>query len=521
MEAGQVIAGKYRLNRIIGAGGMASVWSATNVFTERQFAIKVLLPQVGRSAEAKKRFLLEAKVSARIDHPNVIEIIDVGQAEDGSLFLVMELLTGASLETALRRQVPPMTMHQLALVMLEVARALTAAHRNGVIHRDLKPTNIFLHQDREGHTLTKVLDFGVSKVLEDESLHALTVAGTVLGSPLYMSPEQAAGASNVDGRTDVFAFGAILFEALCGVRCYDAPNFNALIVAIATTQPRSIDELAPHVPEPLRALVRDCLVSDKKKRTATFSIVVERLEAMLDELEASALRIPSPTVVAPPSDPDATAQMVSLNMSKLGERRRGSDRPPAPPAPAALQPTPVPVSRSRDGSGGAGWATRPSALMAGVFGGAFTRRWWLMAGAGFLGTTFVLGVGFVVVGRAGTAPVAQAPAARAAEPPPAALVAPQPSSGGPVIDVDSLPVAAAQASSVAATGLGKLMVGAAPGWYEVVLDGVPRGATPLPPLDVPTGPHEVECRPPGGKARVAKVTVQDGATAHYKFALEP
>src|SRR6516164_3630309 len=130
MESGQTIAGKYRLNRLLGTGGMAFVWSATNVFTEREFAIKFMLPQVARTPEAAQRFLLEAKVSARINHPNIIEVIDVGQAEDGSLFLVMELLTGVSLDIALRRQQPPMMVHELLGHMREVAAALAAAHRS-------------------------------------------------------------------------------------------------------------------------------------------------------------------------------------------------------------------------------------------------------------------------------------------------------------------------------------------------------------------------------------------------------
>src|SRR6202042_3013089 len=110
MHEGQTVAGKYRLNRVLGTGGMATVWSATNVFTEREFAVKFMLPQVARTPEAARRFLLEAKVSARINHPNIIEVIDVGQAEDGSLFLVMELLTGVSLDVAVRRQQPPMSV---------------------------------------------------------------------------------------------------------------------------------------------------------------------------------------------------------------------------------------------------------------------------------------------------------------------------------------------------------------------------------------------------------------------------
>src|SRR5580698_4056701 len=165
MQSGQTIAGKYRLNEPIGAGGMASVWSATNVYTDRHFAIKFMHPAVAKTPEAAHRFLMEAKVSARVNHPNIIEVIDVGQAEDGALFLVMELLTGVSLEVAVRRQRPPMSIHDFLGIMKEVAVALSAAHRSGVIHRDLKPTNVFLHKDRDGRVVPKVLDFGVSKIL--------------------------------------------------------------------------------------------------------------------------------------------------------------------------------------------------------------------------------------------------------------------------------------------------------------------------------------------------------------------
>ena len=197
---------------------MAEVWSATNTLTDRQFAIKFINPDVMKSKEAAARFMKEAKVSARINHPNVIDVIDVGQMEDGRLFMVMELLTGVPLEVALHRQNPPMSLHEFAFVMVEVARALAAAHRAGVVHRDLKPTNIFLHKERSGAAVPKLLDFGVSKFLEDDQNHALTIAGTVLGSPLYMSPEQARGDVQIDHRSDIFSFGAILFEALAGFR---------------------------------------------------------------------------------------------------------------------------------------------------------------------------------------------------------------------------------------------------------------------------------------------------------------
>jgi serine/threonine-protein kinase len=182
MDPGQTIVGKYRLNVLLGMGGMASVWSATNIYTERKFAIKFMLPQVARTPEAVQRFMLEAKVSARINHPNIIEVIDVGQTEDGTLFLVMELLTGAPLDAAVRDAQPAMLVRDFLLVMRDVARGLAAAHHSGVIHRDLKPTNVFLHRDRDGHVVPKVLDFGVSKVLEGDASGALTIDGTILGS---------------------------------------------------------------------------------------------------------------------------------------------------------------------------------------------------------------------------------------------------------------------------------------------------------------------------------------------------
>src|SRR5207245_2791166 len=154
---------------------MASVWGATNTFTERQFAIKFLLPEFARTPEAAQRFMMEAKVSGRVQHPNVIEVLDVGQAEDGSLFLVMELLQGQSLEHVMRKQEPTMTLYEFAGVMLDIARALSAAHRAGVVHRDLKPSNILIHKDTRGVAVPKVLDFGVSKfLLETDRDNSLT-----------------------------------------------------------------------------------------------------------------------------------------------------------------------------------------------------------------------------------------------------------------------------------------------------------------------------------------------------------
>jgi len=505
LETGQVISGKYRLNRLLGTGGMATVWSATNTFTERQFAIKFMLPGVAKTKEAVDRFLQEAKVSARIDHPNIIEVIDVGQTEEGSLFLVMELLTGVPLETALRRQNPPMTLTELTFVMVEVARALAAAHRNGVVHRDLKPSNIFLHKERDGRAVPKVLDFGVSKFIEEEAgrLHALTIQGTVLGSPLYMSPEQARGETRVDGRSDVFSFGAILFEALCGFRPYEAPNFNALIVKIATGQPRSVDECAPHVPESLRAIVRDCLQPDLDKRADGFDAIAERLMAALPDLDAANVSIPAPASGILAMDPEATNALPVV---------RASDRPPAQ--------APAYTSSPNASTPQASTLSTTSGIPSLRHRGAFSFDWrnptaLLIAGAI---TLAVVVVGIIVIftvqhftgdNRVNAVPttasssVLREPDATSRRPEQA-----------PAVRIDSLPVA----STARNKGPGHLSILSQPSPCVISVDGITRGQTPLPMLELPEGAHVIECTPAKGRAQSVKLTVQGGASDKHVFA---
>ena len=558
MQAGQTIAGKYRLNRLLGTGGMASVWSATNVFTEREFAIKFMLPQVARTPEAARRFLLEAKVSARINHPNIIEVIDVGQAEDGSLFLVMELLTGQSLDVATRRQTPAMMLGEFLGHMKDVAVALAAAHRSGVIHRDLKPTNVFLHKDRDGRVVPKLLDFGVSKILEEEASTSLTVVGTVLGSPLYMSPEQAMGAAGIDGRTDVFAFGGILFESLTGDRAFDAPNFNALIVTIATKQPKNIDDVAPKLPEALRALVRDCMVTDKTKRLASFDGIVERLDAMMKDTEALSARLPSPyNENERPSDPDATNALPMVGRAdreaatKSVPPQSGGARASAPP-PGSLPPpgSGVPSAWTQSGNRGVeaalAWLRNVEkyvrdlppkqraigaagaglvvvlmiiGITAAVSSGGSTSRAAVQgsAAAAVTGVTPTSGAGLgqtsAQPGQTSTATSQADTAHLPSSNPPSA----DDSSNVPTISVDSLPVVGRGAP---AKGNGRLSIVASPGWCSVSVDGTQRGVTPLTGFDVPAGTHRVDCTPPSGKSRTATVSVAEGTATHYRFALD-
>jgi serine/threonine protein kinase len=540
MESGKVVAGKYRLNQLLGSGGMAEVWSATNTFTERQLAIKFMNTQVAKTPEAAARFLKEAKVSARINHPNIIEIHDVGQTDEGQLFLVMELLTGFPLEVALRRQNPPMTLYEFAIVMVEVGDALAAAHKSGIVHRDLKPTNIFIHKVRDGVAMPKLLDFGVSKFLEDDVNHALTIAGTVLGSPLYMSPEQARGESQLDGRTDVFAFGAILFEALCGYRAYEARNFNALIVKIATTKPKSIDQCAPHVPESLRSIVRGCLEVDLKRRLQTFEEITSRVRSVLQELEASPQRLPTPLIATSVVDPDATNALPVL---------RASDRPPAMGPSMPTPPHPISLSGSGPPSGqgsvppypssgptGPSWHT-PNTSYASITVSTPRPRntaWIAIGAVALLVVALGAGVGLGWKSRgagnaaAATAKTSETSKVSAASPPPTAVL-PSPaaaasSSEPPSVSVDSLPGAAAAGTAKALGpvphGSGRLLVTAAPGWCQLTVDGKALGPTPVAGIDLPAGAHQVRCEATGGKIKATSVTIQDGATSRIKLALD-
>jgi serine/threonine-protein kinase len=511
MQSGQVIVGKYRLNQLLGTGGMAEVWSATNVFTEREFAIKFMTPEVAKTPEHAARFMKEAKVSARVNHPNIIEIIDVGQAEDGQLFLVMELLSGVPLEVAMRRQTPPMTIPELVFVMTEVASALAAAHRSGVIHRDLKPSNIYLHRDKSNAAVPKLLDFGVSKFLEDGGPNmALTMAGTVLGSPLYMSPEQARGDGNIDGRTDIFAFGAILFEALTGQRPYDAANFNALIVKIATTSPKDIDDHGPDVPQALRDVVKLCLETNRDKRPSTFETVADQLMAILPELEKDPKPLPPPKTILSTDDPDATNALPIV---------RPGDRPLSVPPPAGTNgaphfsawPTPTP---------NLSYTTAPTSLPP----PRPQRTAPAIYAVGAAAAAVILGLVIVLVAVLRREPtIITIPGE-----PRAVATAPQApttstSADVPVVNVDTLPVAPPSAGRPVVPlekGRGRLVVFATPGWCTLTVDGVSKGPTPVPALDLTPGPHHLKCEAPGKKAKAVSVIIQEAATANYKFTLD-
>ncbi len=275
-----VIGGKYQVVRLLGSGGMGAVYEARNSWTGRRVAVKMLHAQFARKPEIVRRFLREAKAATAISHPNIVDVLDMGEdPAQGGLFIVQEFLEGLDLARRMQ-QVPALTMRESLALLAPVMSALVAAHRLGIVHRDIKPENIFLTTGPRGVTAPKLIDFGISKVLDGPSAdRSRTQTGVAIGTPQYMSPEQARGRSDVDGRSDVWSMGVLLYELVAGRLPFDAPNYNLLIVAILTTPAPRIEEVAPGVPRQLAAVIHRALEPDLAQRYASMS---EFLSAVLE-----------------------------------------------------------------------------------------------------------------------------------------------------------------------------------------------------------------------------------------------
>jgi serine/threonine-protein kinase len=280
MKPGDLVVAKYRLEERLGVGGMGEVWAGRHTGTGREFAIKLMHAHIAASASSRVRFVREARASAQIGHPAVVDVLDAGELEDGRLYMVMERLRGLELGDALRAT-PPLTARDLVSVMRDIASGLAVAHAAGIVHRDIKPANVFLHVDpATGLVTPKLLDFGVSKFAASlDSLQTQTSA--VVGSPRYMSPEQTRSAAATDERSDLWAIGVVLFEGLTGQFPHEGEGLSGFVLAIATTPPRALEAVAPHLPRALCDLVGACLQPwDRRIPSA------RELEARLDALLA-------------------------------------------------------------------------------------------------------------------------------------------------------------------------------------------------------------------------------------------
>jgi serine/threonine protein kinase len=280
---GKWLGGRYRVLRLLGRGGMGNVYEAE--IEGRRVAVKVISPKAaGEGAEAARRFLREAKASRSIDSPHVVKTLDVATDETTGLpFIVMELLQGVDLAVLLKRQ-GALVPDVLVRVLIQAAHGVAAAHAQGVVHRDIKPANLFLSIAKGDPRVTvKVCDFGVAKRLFDESsdqaTHELTRTGGMLGSPMYMSPEQALNAKNIDHRSDIWSLGISLFEGLSARRPWeDRTSIGQIIVAISTASVPSLQELAPWIEPGLAEVVHRTLEKNPDRRFATALELIQALE---------------------------------------------------------------------------------------------------------------------------------------------------------------------------------------------------------------------------------------------------
>ena len=276
---GDTISGKYRLQSLLGEGGMGAVWAAHNLALDAAVAIKLIRGETDREA-LSVRLQQEARAAARLGHPAIVRVFDIGDTDRGDPYIVMELLQGESLGTRLERD-ERMSGIEVVQILLPIADALRAAHAKGIVHRDIKPDNIFIAH--EGDVVQpKLVDFGIAKLEQASGGSQLTQHGVVVGSPDYMSPEQARGDSVIDYRTDIWAFSVVLYQAVTGRLPFDAENYNALLRSILEDKPPSLLELAAADKE-LAHIVSVGMAKDRNERWRSMQELGVSLAAWLKQ----------------------------------------------------------------------------------------------------------------------------------------------------------------------------------------------------------------------------------------------
>jgi len=326
--AGTVLAGKYTLVELLGQGGMGSVWRAEHVQLRSPVAIKLIEPEIAQNPEALTRFLREAQAAAALRSPHVVQVLDFG-ADRGVPYIAMELLDGESLAARLQR-VRHLSPSETARVVTQVSRAIAKAHESGIIHRDLKPANIVIVQNDE-EEVTKVVDFGIAKASSTKlSAAADTRTGAILGTPYYMSPEQAEGERQIDHRTDLWALGVIAFECLLGRKPFDSDALGSLLLAICA-RPMPVPSSYGRVPPGFDAWFSRACSRDPSLRFSTARELAAELRAVCGETEREVVDTSRPSNDTLPAVNGTTpfaAPTTSPYATSIGlERARGSKLP--------------------------------------------------------------------------------------------------------------------------------------------------------------------------------------------------
>ena len=276
---GEVIDGRYRCFKKLGEGGMGEVYAAEHVHIEKRFAVKLLKAEIVSNAEAVKRFQQEARSSSSIKHRNIIAVEDFGKLPDGRIYMCMELLDGAPLNDLIQQPVPA---DRLVNILIQAGHGLAAAHAKGIVHRDMKPENIFVTHDASGD-IPKLLDFGIAKVAGNDGQNNLTRTGTIFGTPFYMAPEQALG-NPVDARTDIYAMGVIMYECFAGSLPFQGESFMGILTQHITTEPEPVAQRAAKagraLPAGIAEIITRCMQKNPAQRYQTMDELVNALIAV-------------------------------------------------------------------------------------------------------------------------------------------------------------------------------------------------------------------------------------------------
>jgi serine/threonine protein kinase len=319
LEVGQVVDRRYRLKREIARGGAGAVFEAEHLYTTRPVAIKLLIPGQADSTEARQRLLLEARALTVARHPGIVLGLDAGETDEGLPYLVMELLEGRTLEgiLAVRRRI---SVADAVYLGLQLCDALAAAHERGILHRDVKPSNVFISRSEAGREVAKIFDFGIARLPHQDQ--KITQQGAVLGTPEYMSPEQLLARAEIDARCDIYALGISLYEALAGVVPFEG-NFGEVLLKVSTEAMPSLIKRVPQLPVELEQAIEKALARDPEQRYGTAREFAEALSRVPtgDALPSSLLGI---RAVGPAAIPP----------------RSNALRGPVPPAPAKVPPRP-------------------------------------------------------------------------------------------------------------------------------------------------------------------------------------